>query len=62
MGLSKNSNQVLLLTIGLTRMELRIRIKEQVSFYLHLGLKSVFIEPKDPFSLQFLSSYELEGV
>lgn len=54
LGVSRDSKCVVLHSIGLSRMELRIFYKEQVAFYLHLGLTNVRVEAKNPVSEEFL--------
>ena len=57
-GVTKDSKCVVLHSIGLSRMELRIFYKEQVAFYLHLGMTNVRVEAKNPVSEEFLKKFE----
>ena len=60
-GIMKTDGTVLFYSIGLSRMELIIRIKEKVSYYVKLDLNSVVIEPKDTYSDHFLSTYDFDN-
>ena len=56
-GVTKDGKGVVLHSIGLSRMELRIFYKEQVAFYLHLGLTNVQVEAKNAVSETFLKRW-----
>ena len=60
-GIMKTDGTVLFYSIGLSRMELIIRFKEQVCYYVKLDLNNVVIEPKDNFSDHFLSTYDFDN-